>query len=139
MNRAHSWGFIAAVCVAAAVALSATAVVFGGDESPSPKHARPKQVSRPLVTVEPPRRELGVTMDFNRSPNVVVTTPGLDSGLAPGRVFTTFRFSIDGVLVKVRTEPPYTITNLRAGQHILTVTGTASGGDYGRIQESYVK
>ena len=43
------------------------------------------------------------------------------------------------MLIKTRTAPPYTVTNLPTGPHVLTITGTASGGDNARIQESYVK
>jgi hypothetical protein len=126
---------LAVVGVAIPAALWATDTrVIGSDPEP-PTTA----LDRPLVTLEPPPRDFGVTMDYDRTPDVIVTTPGTDSGLPPARVFTVVRFSIDGKLVKTRTAPPYTLTNLPTGPHILTVTGTASGGDNARIQESYVK
>ena len=127
--------------VAAALALVIAAVlvvVFGAGDKPKPT-AAPNAVSRPLVTVAPPVRDLGAVMTYGGTPNLVVQTPGTDSGLPLARVFTTVRFSIDGKLVKTRTAPPYTISNLPSGNHVVTITGTASGGDNARIQESYVK
>ena len=127
--------------VAAALAFLVAAIIVivvgaGGKDDQAPK---PKAAARPLVTLEPPVRDLGVQMTYGGTPNLVVKTPGTDSGLPLARVFTTVRFSIDGKLVKTRTAPPYTISNLPSGPHVVTITGTASGGDNARIQESYVK
>lgn len=123
----------ALACVAAAIIVIAVGV--GDEDTEKPQTT----LERPLVTVPPPQRDFGATMDYGRSPNLIVTTPGTDSGLPDARVFKTVRFTIDGKLIKTRTAPPYTVTNLPTGPHVLTITGIASGGDNARIQESYVK
>lgn len=123
----------ALACVAAAVIVIAVGV--GDEDTEKPQTT----LERPLVTVPPPQRDFGATMDYARSPNLIVTTPGTDSGLPEARVFKTVRFSVDGKLIKTRTAPPYSVTNLPSGAHVLTVTGAASGGDNARIQESYIK
>lgn len=124
------------IAVLTLLAACAGVIVFGVGGGAKDSPTAP---TRPLVTLAPAQRDLGVTMDYGRTPNVIVTTPDSSSGLPPARVFSTVRFSIDGKPIKTRTAPPYTISNLPSGNHILTVTGTASGGDNGRVQESYIK
>lgn len=94
---------------------------------------------RPTLNADKPRRTLDVEITLGGLPNVTAS-PGSAGGLAPSQVYQTVRFSVDGKLLKTRSAPPYTLTNLPVGgPHTLTVTALAGADASSRVVETYSK